>query len=176
MAFVTPTDVTVGSVLTASKYNQEAVANVNALYVSARRIAIVDRTTTFTVSDTTDAGTTNVFSSNLSWTADGTSAYLVEFYCAAVSSASGAGAQVVINLNTGSGTDLGRISGHGRGNGTQASLSPAYAVRLYTPAAGAATLNVRAWRTVGNGSLDAGSGSAGQWPPMFLAVYGPALT
>jgi hypothetical protein len=28
MAFVTPTDVTVGSVLTASKYNQEVVANV----------------------------------------------------------------------------------------------------------------------------------------------------
>jgi hypothetical protein len=42
MAFVTPTNVTVGSVLTASKYNQEVVENVKAIrgdYAEAKRTA-----------------------------------------------------------------------------------------------------------------------------------------
>jgi hypothetical protein len=56
MAFVTPTDVTVGSVLTASKYNQEVVENtieLRATHADARNRLMVN-TNTFTLTSYAD--------------------------------------------------------------------------------------------------------------------------
>ena len=176
MAWTPPkTDFDPGDVLTAAEMNAIG-GNLEALYVPIQRLAYQERTTTFSVTSTTDPGTTDVFASDLTWTADGTSAYQVVFFCENMATGTTANADVTVNLVTGGGTDLGRLAVVGVGDGTRAHYNTVYAVRWYTPAAGSASVNVRAWRNLANGNLNAGAGGPGTTMPMWMAVYGPALT
>ena len=60
MAFVTPTDVTVGSVLTASKYNQEVVENTDVIRAAQINVKSTIKTDTFTMASATFADVTGL--------------------------------------------------------------------------------------------------------------------
>ena len=60
MAFVTPTNVTVGSVLTASKYNQEAVENVGVIRAAQINVQSVTKTDKYSQSTASRVFTSNV--------------------------------------------------------------------------------------------------------------------
>ena len=79
MAFVTPTDVTVGSVLTASKYNQEVVENT---IVMPRGVMGYAQVTANQAGITTVA--TDLTGVTVSFTANSTRYYRTTFYCFAV--------------------------------------------------------------------------------------------
>ena len=176
MAWTTPTTVSAGEVLTAARYNQDTVDNANALYQSIQRIAHIERTTNYTVSSTTVAGATDVFSSDLAWTAAGSTAYRIEFFCPYVDTATNAGSSISIHLVNGSGTDLGRMAQWGNADGSRHEDGAQFCVYYYTPSAGSTTLNIRALRGVANGALACGAGGIGDNVPMFLTVFGPPLT
>lgn len=152
------------------------------LYSNIRRIAYTQRTTNYIISSTTVAGATDVFTGGgatgaaLTWTAAGSTAYRIEFFCPYVDVATNSGAYVTINLVSGAGTDLGQIHLTGSSNGTQGQTASAFCVYYYTPAAGSTTINVRAIRAVANGALACGAGGSGVNVPMWLAVFGPGLT
>jgi hypothetical protein len=181
MAFTTPGTAVAGEVLTAAFLNTNLRDNTNALYDSVRRIAFTQRTTSYNVNATSVAGAGDVFTGGgatgaaLTWTADGTSAYRIEFFCPFVDTATNAGAAVSIHLTDGSGNDLGRIAIVGNADGSRNEDAAQFAVYYYTPAAGSRTINVRATRNVAGGLLACGAGGSGSTVPMFLAVFGPAL-
>jgi len=150
--------------------------NTNAVYNTIRRIGYTQRTTNYTVASGNIAGAADVFSSGITFTADGTSAYEVVFYCGSAATATNANSQVVASLVNGSGTDLGILASTAPADGTRASNATLHARTLYTPAAGSITLNVRGRFNIAAGTLNAGSGGVATVFPMYLAVYGPDLT
>ena len=177
MAWTTPSTAVAGSTeLTAALWNEQVRDNLNALYGPVRRIAHIERTTTYTVSATTLAAAADVFSSDLTFTADGTSKYLIEFYCQRF--VTGAADQFVfVNLVDGSGTGLGSLAGVL--NVSSTTYAPAFARVFYQPAAGSFSINVRATKSGGaDGAIYGGSGGTGATSafPMYLSVYGPPLT
>ncbi len=174
MPWTTPETFTAGQTLTAASMNVLS-GNLNALYAPVRRIGFQTRTTAYTTTSGVAPGPANIFTTSISWTADGTSAYRCEFYAPSVSTASNAGAFLVVTFTTDGGTELSRITQTAFGDGTRGAIAPQYAVFYYTPAAGTATLNVRAYHGTAAGTVDAGAGGAGALSPMFVAVYGPAL-
>lgn len=149
-------------------------------YNSVARIAYTQRTTNYTVSSTTVAGATDVFTGGgatgaaLTWTAAGSTAYRVEFYAPVVQTGATAGSYIVVNLVDGAGNDLGGLAETGYGSG-QVVQVPNHVVYYYTPAAGSTTINVRAYRAVANGTIACGVGGSGARIPMWLAVFGPPL-
>ena len=171
MAFTTPTNVATGDVLTATRYNNEVVDNAVALYGSQKRFAQEKLTSPYNFTATTVAASSDVFSPDLSWTADG-SAYKIEFFCPRV--ILGGTAYVDIHLVNGAGTSLAVIATI-LTNGFQ---GPAHLAFYYTPSAGAATVNIRGVTPVGGGTctLTGGAGGAGVIAPMFMNVYGPDIT
>lgn len=171
MAFVTPTNVATGDVLTATRYNDDVVGNAVALYGSQRRFAQGTRTTDYNFTATTVATSTDVFSSDLSWTADG-STYKLEFFCCRLTL--GGTAYANIHLVNGAGTDLAMWSVI-LTTGLQA---PVHLIYYYTPSAGAQTVNVRCITPAGGGTctLGAGAGGLGIMVPTFMNVYGPDIT
>lgn len=141
-----------------------------------RRLGYQTRTTVYTTTSGVAPGPANLFTTSISWTADGTSAYRCEFYAPSITTATNAGAFIVVTFTTDGGTELSRITQNGFGDGTRACIQPQYAVFYYTPAAGTATLNVRAYHGTAAGTVDAGAGGASALAPMWMAVYGPDLT
>lgn len=177
MAYTPPTTVTAGSVLTASRYNADVVENVSQIYNSIQRIGQQTRATDYTANQTALASAGDVFSSDITWTADGTSTYMIEFYCARVATGgAGAGAATQVHLVDGSGNDLG-IIGIVVTPAAAAMSAMMFARIPYTPASGSRSINVRAiYITSGNGLLYAASYGSGTPVPMRLSVYGPDLT
>jgi hypothetical protein len=171
MAWTNPTTVSAGSVLTASKWNDEVKGNLDDVY-AARRLAYVDRgasgASNYTVSSSTFGGAAEVFSSDISFTANGTSTYWVVFYCPLVIVGSTASSSVTLSLSDGGSNEIARIGLFGvAGLGV-----PALIRAPYTPSSGSKSLNLRAWNQVSNGTLTFGS----PYVAGFLAVYGPDLT
>jgi hypothetical protein len=175
MAWTTPGTAVAGDVLTAAFWNSNVRDNTNAIYGAIRRLGYQERTTVYTNSATTVASAANIFSSSITFTALGSVAYRVEFYCPLVETGNGVNAEARVHLVDGSGNDLGRISDTFQGASTQIGQS-AHAVYYYTPSAGSVTLNMRGTRTVASGSLYAGTGGSGQITPMWFAVFSPDLT
>jgi hypothetical protein len=176
MSFVSPTPVNPGDAILASLYNQDVVANTDALYQTVRRIAHGERTSTYSVSSTSLASAADVFSSDLTITADGTTKYLFEFYCQRVETGS-ANQFVFVNLVDGSGTGIGSLGAVLSTAGTM--YSTMFARTFYAPPAGSQSFNVRAVISGGaNGTLYGGTGGTGVTSvfPMYLSIYGPALT
>jgi len=171
MAWTTPATFVAGAILTAAQMNTNVRDNTNALYTSQRRFAQGTRTTQYDFTATTVATSTDVFASDLSWTADG-SAYKLEFFCPRL--VLGGTAYAEVHLVNGAGTDLATI-GLALTNGLQTPLHLAF---YYTPSAGAATVNIRAITPGGGGTctLYGGAGGVGVIAPMFLNVYGPDIT
>jgi len=177
MAWTDPkTDFTPGTVLTAAQMNAIG-EDLNAL-TGARRLGFETRTTAYTANQTALASATNVFSSSITWTADGTSTYFVQFFSPRVIMPNNSGTFFTLNLVDGSGGGLGMAALVLNNNnpGFQIPLSVRVA---YTPAAGSRTINFRAVKNgTGDPIIQAGSGGSGLTDafPMWLAVYGPETT
>lgn len=119
----------------------------------------------------------DVFTSDITWTADGTSTYWIEFYCPFAYSGVAAGSTIELFLVDGSGNSLGRFHVLDQGDGTRRAYDSIFVKFPYTPASGSRSVNIRAtYGTSSDAALSAGAGGAGVEMPMWMAVYGPALT
>jgi hypothetical protein len=175
MAWTTPGTATAGEVLTAAFWNTNVRDNADALYQSAKRLGFVQSTSSYSVNQTTVAGASNVFSSSITFTAAGSTAYRVEFFCGGILTAVASNSAVIVHLVDGSGNAITRLCVAGSGNGTNAANYAASPVYFYTPSAGSITLNIRATYSAGVGTLNAGN-ATNDYPPMWFAVYGPDIT
>lgn len=178
MAFTTPGTAVAGDVLTAAFWNSNVRDNSDALYQSTKRITYIQRTTEYTSTATAVASASDVFSSDLSWTADGTSAYQIEFYCPFSYTGTILDNNLAVYLVNGSGTSLGIIAlvGPSQVSGRRG-YSPIFAKTFYTPSAGTASINVRGVSTAGSDAgLVGGTATGTERVAMYLAVYGPDIT
>jgi len=160
----------------AAFWNEQVRDNTDALYKSVQRLGFQTRTTDYTVSATSIASAADIFASDITFTADGTSAYRIEACFPRISTASNANSSVTLNLVDGSGNDLGAMALVGEPDGGTTIHSPVFVVYYYTPAAGSRSINVRAIRSVANGIIYNGAGGSGARLPSYLAVFGPAIT
>ena len=178
MALVSPTTVTVGSVLTATQWNSEVKGNLDEVYAS-RRLGFQTRTTAYTANQThaNIASAGNMFSSDITFTADGTSTYWVEFYCCRVIAPNISAAWSGIYLTDGGSTTLGLMSILFNGASIGFQLSCHARVPI-TPSAGSFTINTRAAASTSSFTWQADTGGSDSLDafPMWLAVYGPDLT
>jgi hypothetical protein len=126
-------------------------------------LGYVERTTDATSTATTLAAASNLFSTNLTFVADG-SPVMVEFFCPRwVNSNTSFGK---ISLVNGSGTEIGMLTL--LAGSSQEDTSPKY---RYTPSAGLQTLNVKMVSYDGTlVTLACGAGGYGTLFPMFLRV------
>ena len=174
MAYVTPSTVTAGtSPITAAAHNI-IVNDVIAHQASLVRLAYQTRATDYTISATSFGAAAELFT-DVSWTADGTSTYVVEVLPGTNSAAGSVNYNVYISLGTGSGTELVTIA---QMAGTLRSNLGLFKY-FYTPSAGTATLNVRAFKESGgsNGAIEIAAGSGRTVAGLaYIAVYGPQTT
>lgn len=175
MAWVTPSNVATGDVLTASKWNQDVVENTSVLYTSIRQYGYQTRTTNYAINQTAIASAANVFSSSITFTADGTSTYWVEFYSPQVDTGNAATNAIQIELTDGGSNTLGTLAYLATPAANIMRVSVLAKVP-YTPASGSKTLNVRAIYAGSAGTLYGGAGGSGTYQPCWLAVYGPAVS
>lgn len=178
MAYTTPTAVTAGDALTASLYNTYVKDNVIALQQSIVRLAHVTRTTNYSTTTTTLSSAGDVFATDLSFTADGTTTYTVEAYCCAIIMPAVNDSYVTVNLVKGDGTNV-ALLGFTRCTNGDSVASTFFARFYYTPSAGTQTLNLRGTIAgAGTGEFRGGTGGTNtfDYAPIFLSVFGPALT
>ena len=177
MAYTAPTAVSAGDALTATLYNTYVKDNVIALQQSIVRLGHVTRTTSYNTTAITLAGSADVFATDLSFTADGTSTYSVEAYVPRFTMSSTQDDYVTINLVKGDGTGL-ALLGVTRCTVGYSVSAPFFARFYYTPSAGTQTLNLRATTNGRTSTLDGGSGGTGafDYAPILLSVFGPDLT
>jgi hypothetical protein len=149
--------------------------NTNALYGAVRRLAYIERTSNYQTTATTVATAPNMFSSNLTFTADGVSSYLVVFFSGSSMSHSGASGLISVFLTDGGNNALGRLSFHQQ-SGADERQNGAIHQRYYTPTAGSQSLNVRAHTNSATLTMLMNNGVGENDVPGFLAIYGPALT
>ena len=181
MAWTTPSTVVAGQTLSAAFWNEQVRDNQNALYQTIQRIAYIERTSDYSISATTISGSTELFASDLTFTADGTSAYLVEFYSPWIVQPSVQDSYLSIVLTDGGNNGRGTLAAIGGGTGAnnvQAVRAPCLARTYFTFSAGSVSLNIRGVVGSGTGVIRAGSGGTGvlSYFPAYLAVYGPALS
>jgi hypothetical protein len=173
MAWTTPGTATAGEVLTAAFWNENVRDNSNALRNSIIRLGFQTRGTggadNYTVDQSSVASAVDIFSSDISWTADGTSSYLIEAFCPTAATA-GSNQTTRMVIVTGSGTSLGYTEIY---NSAGSSTGPLFVRFWYTPSAGSAAVNARGTKDgAGSGSLRFGTG----YLPGYIAVYGPPTT
>jgi hypothetical protein len=176
MAWTNPkTDFSPGNVLTAAQMN--AIGGDLDALTAARRLGFQSRATNYTANQTALASATDIFASDITFTAAGTVSYIVEFYCARVETGgASAGSATEVHLVDGTGTDLGVMGIVVTPAAASTSMMMCARVR-YTPAAGSRTINARAvYVSAGNGTLHAATYGTGTPFPMTLAVYGPDVS
>ena len=143
------------------------------------RLSYQTNTTNYAVNQTVLASASDIFSSDLTWVADGTSTYWIEFYTSLQATGyAGVSAYTRIYLVNGSGADLGTIAlTEVNGVSGQRAYGSVHVKFPYTPSAGSTSINLRAVYVNGDntGTLYGGAGGAGNYVPMWCAVYGPAL-
>jgi hypothetical protein len=176
MAYVAPTVRSVGDAVTAADYNIMAndVIDHESRLTALQRVGYEERTTGYTITSVSNIATAaDIFASDITFTADGTSAYLFEFYCPTIDMSAANYANV--NLVTGAGTGLGSFGTFFVNVSGSAFQAPYYASTWYTPSAGSNSFNVRAVKSGGSANLAAGSGGAIPTSnfPMFFAIYNP---
>lgn len=150
--------------------NQHLRDNLQALYDAqhdvASRVTYIGPTAYTMHVGSSASGGPELFSTDFSWTSDGSS-YIVEFFCASATCATNP-ARICLTDGTGAIiTVLAEISA-----GTTQSVFARY---WYTPASGARALNVvGVVATGGSGSINAGNGGSTvtSYPPAYLRVYG----
>lgn len=149
MAWTTPRTWTYGELVDPTKLNVHVRDNLNWIYGGVQRLSQVTRTSDYTVNATTGSGAANIFSSNLTWTADGSSSYVFTFsspsFQGGVASANATFAYLIVwdvtaNAQVGSSVwTLSRCTSAGEAPG------PTYVQQVITPTAGVKTWNVRCY-------------------------------
>ena len=159
--------------LTAAFWNANVRDNSNALYADIKRLGYVERTTNYTTASTSYAGAANAFSSDISFTADGTSTYRIYLYVAGMNTGAATRAiRASLNLN---GTETGRAAIVYSSAGVI--QTGAYIIDRYLiPSAGAKTVNFRFYHDIAACTAEAGDGTGSNPMPMYMAVYGPIIT
>jgi hypothetical protein len=173
MAFTTPGTAVAGEVLTAAFWNEQVRDNSLALKHTSTLYASQVRTTIETgISATTFAAASELFTGgDATWTADGTSTYLVEFFVPFVVTAS-ATHTTNFGLSDGGSNQLALM---GQINNLAGIGMPVLFRYYYTPAAGSRSVNIRVWVTSNTSDLygeNAGSG----FIPMYLRVTGAEIS
>lgn len=171
MPWTTPGTAVAGDVLTAAFWNSNVRDNLNDHESRFKSYGTaVTKTSNTTSTATTFAAASNLFASNLTFVADGTSAYIVEFNSPLVFTNSAT--QVIVSLGN-SGTEL-AIMGLAV-LATNAGV-PFNCRFLWTPTAATYVLNIRFYlsgsgptATIYGGS---GTGGAGTYMPSYLRVTG----
>ena len=119
------------------------------------------------ISATTEGAADTVVTAN-AVTHDGSTAIFIEFFCPQVEPNTGTSAAIAIILNEGA-TVLGTIAWvRFLTNNVTSAFSPVFARFRLTPTAGSHTYSVRAYRTVGNGAMNAGAGGTGADVPGYI--------
>ena len=133
------------------------------------QVASVTRTSAYSVSANTVGTAADVFSTPLTFVANGADQYLIEFYCPHAASATTLNANANAWLTTGGSSEIGAIAVVGWGNGSAPIRCPVHTQYTYIPAAGVVTLNVRVTYGTATTSWTAGNaGGGGQTMPMML--------
>jgi len=150
-------------------------------YNSIRRLDFQTRTTDYAVNQSVLSSAANLFTSSLSFTADGTSTYWISGQVQGYTG-DGVGEAVEVFLVNNAGTSINRLAfiGYNQVLGQRIVQVVPFSIP-YAPSAGTVTLNIRATFSTGarNGAaLQGSTANAGSsfFPPMWLAVYGPNLT
>jgi len=179
MAFTTLGTVAPGDVLRANSgtaaYNN-VIGNIGTLYETVRRIGLTTRTSDYSTSATTVGAATNIFSAGITFTADGTSTYRVEFASSRILQPAANDSYLTIVLHNGT-AGLGSIAFVGSGVSSAVS-APVQRTAFIQFSAGSVTLNARGVVNTGTGVVAGASGgtAALSYFPAYLAVYGPVLT
>ena len=171
MAWTNPETFTAGQTLTAASMN--AIGGNLTASAYGNIVGRVERTTSYAVNQTAVGSAADIFVSDVTWTADGTTTYLVEFFCAR--SDTGANGAITTALVNSSGTYIAGLSFQTAyaTSGTGYDASPILGRFWYTPSSGSVSLNVRATYNIAAGTLYFSTGS-GTFAPGYLAVFGPA--
>lgn len=139
------------------------------LPTAALEQAYTQITSDVSVTATTE-GTANTIITGASFTADGTSAYLIEFFSPQVITPGGAtdrGISLVLLENTT--VKLG-FWAQILPSASMVERVPVHLQYRYTPAAGSTNFVVKAFVTAGTGTVKAGAGGSGTVAPAFLRV------
>jgi hypothetical protein len=124
-------------------------------------------TSSVTISGTTASSPTTIVTA-ASITANGSTLYCIEFFCADVYMA--VGNNVYFALYDGS-TEAGRIAGFNVVSGALGSQdSPCFARRFITPTAASHTYSIGAWKIGGSASASAGDGTSDNFPPGYIRI------
>jgi hypothetical protein len=155
-----------GHVLTADSAQSAGVKWAAAAGGLAADLEYVEFTSNVTVSATGSATATTVVTAG-SESFDGSTRVCIEFFASNVQCGADANDAVLIHLWDGS-TDLGRLGSFQ--NGSQA--APCFLRRYLTPSNASHTYSIRAWRTVNNGTVEAGSGgTSNQRLPGYIRIF-----
>lgn len=121
-------------------------------------------TSNVSITATTEGTATTVVTAS-AFTADGTSAYLIEFFSPQARPVSSPGGTLTVYLYE-DGSSIGRICGVVQ-NGE---FNPLYGVRRKVPSNASHTYSVRAADSGGSGQIGAGSGGSGNVMPGFIRI------
>jgi hypothetical protein len=144
----------------------------DAIYNSPiKRFGYTTRTSTLACSGTSFATGTEIFASDITFTADGTSTYWVEFFLPGFNT-DGTTHVTYFGLSDGSTTQIGLLTQYNLIAGFFGSTIQRFP---YTPAAGSRSLNVRCWVSGSSSTIYAGVSGA-DFGPAYLAVYGGYLS
>lgn len=143
------------------------------LYARIRRLGFETRTSNYTASGTTHNNAANIFSSNITFTADGTSAYRAVFWSGRVDTI-GTTVDIFITFSLDS-AETGRLNLFDVGERMSVGY---YFEHYFTPSAGSRTVNFRAYCPFAGSDpvINGGAGTGQSDYPMFMAVYGPGVT
>lgn len=132
-------------------------------------LAYVEITSIVTSTQTTEAAADVVVTAG-AFTADGTSAILIEFWATAWEAPSDGTVNIALYEN---GASIGRWAAASflvSGAETILSYSPVYAARRIIPASGSRTYSVRLFGSAGTKTVYAGAGGSGNDPPAFIRI------
>lgn len=172
MPYVPPSTATAGSVLTAAFLNTNYRDNLNDHETRFKQYAFQSQNsmnpTNF--ASTTFSGSAEVFGTDATWTADGTSTYVVDVYIPLIHNPGASTLQCTVWLSDGS---TGQVALLGLPIMVAGMGIPFYGRHFYTPAAGSRSVNVRI--SVTTLSVNVYGHTAGtSYTPASLRVMGPA--
>jgi len=167
MPWTNPETFTAGQTLTAASMN--AISGNLTASAYGNIVGRVERTTSYAVNQTAVGSAADIFASDVTWTADGTTTYLVELFIPR--NDTGSGGFTAFYLVDGGGTSIAAVGFFGGSSGV--SYDSPLMRYWYTPSAGSVTINARATYGAASGIFYASTAGATQ-PPAYLAVFGPA--
>lgn len=141
--------------------------------VVPRRLAYITRDTLYSATSSTVAGAANIFASDLSITANGSTAYRFEIYFPSVYAEAVGNGNTSVTLVKGDGTTIGYPGVGGRTTSGNVGQYYFYSCFSYVPAAGVQTFNVRATHLNANGGTGYPQYTANTSILMHFAIYEP---